>query len=144
MRFMGVLKADADTEAGTPPSKELIERMGTFIEEVTKAGVLLATDGLHPSSKAVRVSASGGKTTVTDGPFAETKELIASYALFDVKSRDEAVEWTRRFLEVLGEGECTIYQVFEPTDFPPEIFSPEEAAREEAWRAEMQRNATRS
>jgi hypothetical protein len=137
------MKADADTEAGVPPSADLMARMGTFMEEVTKAGVLLASDGLHPSSKAVRVKASGGQTTVTDGPFAETKELIASYALFEVKSREEAVEWTRRFLDVLGEGECTIYQVFEASDFSPDIFPPEEAAREERIREEMQRNAAR-
>jgi len=116
MRFMGVLKADKHSEAGTPPSPELMARMGKFIEEVMKAGVLVATDGLYPSSKAVRVQVSGGKSHVTDGPFAETKELIASYALFEVKSRDEAVEWTTRFLKVLGEGECTIYQIMDHGD----------------------------
>jgi hypothetical protein len=113
MRFMGVLKADKDTEAGVPPSEELMQRMGTFMEEVTKAGVLLATDGLHPSSKATRICVAGGKAQVTDGPFAETKELIASYALLAVKSKAEAVEWTTRFLKVLGDGECMIYQVQE-------------------------------
>jgi hypothetical protein len=113
MRFIGVLKADKHSEAGVPPSPELMARMGKFIEEVMKAGVLVATDGLYPSSKAVRVRVSDGKAQITDGPFTETKELIASYALFDVKSRDEAVEWTTRFLKVLGEGECMIYQVMD-------------------------------
>ena len=120
MRFMGLLKADKDSEAGVPPSKDLMERMGTFIEEITKAGVLVATDGLQPTSKGKRVRLSGGKVTVTDGPFTETKELIASYALFEVKSMAEAVEWTTRFLKVLGRGECEIRPLFEASDFPPE------------------------
>ena len=141
MRFMGLLKADKHSEAGAPPSKELMEKMGKFMEEITKAGVLLATDGLQPSSQGKRVRLSGGKVTVTDGPFTESKELIASYALFQVKSMAEAVEWTTRFLKVLGEGECEIRPLFEASDFPPEVFSPAEAAREEATRAEMKRNA---
>jgi hypothetical protein len=141
MRFIGLLKADKHSEAGVPPSKELMERMGKFIEEITKAGVLLATDGLQPSSKGSRVRLSGGKVSVTDGPFTEAKELIASYALFEVKSMAEAIEWTTRFLQVLGEGECEIRPLFEASDFPPESFPPEEAAREEATRKEMQRNA---
>jgi len=140
MRVMGLLKADKDSEAGAPPSKELMERMGAFIEEVTKAGVLLATDGLQPSAKGKRVRVAGGKVTVTDGPFTESKELVASYALMEVKSMAEAVEWTRRFLEVLGKGECEIRPLFEPTDFPPEVFSPEEAKREDATREQMKKN----
>jgi hypothetical protein len=143
MRVMGLLKADQHSEAGAPPSKELMEKMGTFIEEITKAGVLLATDGLQPSSKGKRVRLSGGKVTVTDGPFTESKELIASYALFEVQSLAEAVEWTTRFLKVLGEGECEIRPLFEASDFPPESFSPEEAAREEATREQMKRNAAK-
>jgi hypothetical protein len=91
--------------------------MGKFIEEITKAGVLLATDGLQPSSKGARVRLSGGKVTVTDGPFTESKELVASYALLEVKSKAEAIEWTKRFLNVLGEGECELRQVYEPLDF---------------------------
>jgi hypothetical protein len=114
MRFMGVLKADRDSEAGVPPGPELMARCGQFMEEISRAGVLLATDGLHPSSKATRVRVAHGKAHVTDGPFAETKELIASYALLEVKSRAEAVEWTTRFLKVLGGGECMVYQVQEP------------------------------
>jgi hypothetical protein len=141
MRCMGLLKADKESEEGVPPSKELMERMGTFIEEVAKAGVLVATDGLQPSSKGVRVRLSEGKVSVIDGPFTESKELIASYALFEVKSMAEAVEWTTRFLKVLGKGECELRPLFEASDFPPEVFSPEEAAREEATRAEMKKNA---
>ena len=137
MRILGMLKADASTEAGVPPSKELIERMGKFVEEITKAGVMLATDGLHPSSKGKRVRLAGGKVTVIDGPFTESKELVASYALFQVKSMDEAIHWTTRFLEVLGKGECELRPIFEPEDFSPEAFSPKERAREEATRASV-------
>ena len=140
MRFMGLLRADRSSEAGEPPSMELMQRMGTFIEEITKAGALVATDGLQPSSKGARVKLSGGKVTVTDGPFTESKELIASYAVFDVKSKAEAIEWTTRFLQVLGEGECEIRPIYEPTDFPPENFPPEEAAREAATREQMTKN----
>ena len=143
MRILGLLKADKDSEAGAPPTRELVERMGTFIEEVTKAGVLLATDGLQPSSKGTRVKVSDGKVTVTDGPFAETKELVASYALFQVDTMAEAVEWTTRFLNVLGEGECKLRPIFEASDFAPEVFTPEEAVREEARREQMHKNAAR-
>lgn len=117
MRFMGVLKADKDSEAGVPPSPEFLEKMGKFMEEVMKAGVVKSTEGLHPSSKASRIKVANGKVQVTDGPFTETKELIASYALFEVKSKAEAIEWTTRFLQVLGGGECMIYQIFDPEDF---------------------------
>lgn len=143
MRILGMLKADKDSEAGAPPSRELMERMGTFVEEVTKAGVLLASDGLHPSSKGKRVRLSDGKITVIDGPFTESKELIASYAMFEVKSMDEAVRWTTRFLEVLGKGECELRPIFDASDFPAEVFSPEQAAHEDAVRQEMRRNAAK-
>ncbi|MFY9555424.1 MAG: YciI family protein [Blastocatellia bacterium] len=143
MRILGLLKADKESEAGAPPRPELLEKMGRFIEEVTKAGVLLATDGLQPSSKGARVKLSDGKVIVTDGPFAETKELVASYALFQVKSMAEAIEWTTRFLKVLGEGECELRPIFEASDFAPEIFSPEQAAHEDALRQEMQKNAAK-
>lgn len=118
MKVMGLLKADKDSEAGAPPTPELLARMGPFLEEIAKAGVLIATDGLQPSSKGSRVRLSDGKCTVIDGPFAETKELVASYAVLEVKSMDEAVEWTRRFLEVLGGGECELRPIFEASDFP--------------------------
>ena len=143
MRIMGLLKADKESESGAPPSPELFAEMGKFMEEVTKAGVLLATDGLHPSSKGKRVRLSEGMVTVTDGPFTESKELIASYALFEVKTMAEAVEWTTRFLKVLGKGECELRPVFEASDFPPDIFPPKEAAREDALREEMRRNAAK-
>ena len=117
MRILGMLKADKDSEAGAPPSPVLMQRMGVFIEEITKAGVMLATDGLQPSSKGKRVRLANGKVTVIDGPFTEAKELIASYALFGVTSMDEAIKWTKRFLEVLGEGECELRPVFEASDF---------------------------
>ena len=117
MRFLGLLRADAESEAGTPPSPELMSRMGTFIEEVMKTGVLLATDGLHPSAKGARVRVDGGKVTVTDGPFTESKELIASYAILQTNTREEAIEWTTRFLKVLGTGECEVRQIYEPSDF---------------------------
>ena len=116
MRFIGLLKADKSSEAGAPPSPELLAKMGPFIEEVMKAGVVTQTEGLFPSSQATRIRLASGKAQVTDGPFAETKELVASYAIFDVKSRDEAVEWTKRFLQVLGEGECMIYRIQEEGD----------------------------
>ncbi|HWE20225.1 MAG TPA: YciI family protein [Hyphomicrobiaceae bacterium] len=144
MRILGLLRADAHSEAGAPPSKDLMERMGVFIEEVTKAGVLVASDGLHPSAKGKRVRLAGGKITVIDGPFTESKELVASYALFQVKSMDEAIHWTKRFLQVLGQGECELRPIFDPEDFSTDVFSPEERAREAATRETMRRNAAKS
>jgi hypothetical protein len=117
MRMLGLLKADKHSEAGEPPSQELLARMGKFIEEISKAGVLISTDGLQPSSSGKRVRLEKGKVRVIDGPFTESKELVASYALFEVKSMAEAVEWTTRFLQVLGEGECEIRPLFDPSDF---------------------------
>jgi hypothetical protein len=140
MRVMGLLKADQHSESGAPPSQELMEKMGKFVEEVTKAGVMLATDGLQPSSKGKRVRLAGGKVTVTDGPFTESKELIASYALLQVKSMEEAVEWTTRFLKALGQGECELRPIFDPSDFSPEVFTRQEAAREESTRKQMKKN----
>jgi len=117
MRILGFLKADAESEAGTLPSPEMMQKMGKFVEEVRKAGVLVATDGLKPSSQGKRVRLSEGKVTVIDGPFTESKELIASYALFEVKSMDEAVEWTTRFLKVLGKGEGELRPLYGQGDF---------------------------
>ena len=119
MRVLGLLKADASSERGDPPSPELLERMGKFVEEVTAAGVMIASDGLLPSSQGARVKLSDGKFVVTDGPFTETKELVASYALLEVPTMAEAIRWTKRFLEVLGEGECEIRPLFDPADFGP-------------------------
>jgi hypothetical protein len=143
MRILGLLRADEHSEAGAPPSKEMIERMGTFIEEITKAGVMLSTDGLQPSAKGKRVRLANGKFTVLDGPFTESKELIASYALFQVKSMDEAIHWTQRFLQVLGRGECELRPIFEPGDFSEQVFTPDERKREEATRQEMRKNTAK-
>ncbi|MCL4767876.1 MAG: YciI family protein [Hyphomicrobiaceae bacterium] len=143
MRILGLMKASKESEAGVPPSRELMERMGAFVEEVTKAGVMVSSDGLQPSSKGKRLKLEGGKVTVTDGPFTESKELVASYALLQVKDMDEALMWCTRFLEVLGEGECELRPLFGPEDFSPDVFTPEEAAREAATRQQMERNARR-
>jgi hypothetical protein len=116
MRFLGLLKADKECESGAPPSTELMEKMGNFLQEIKKAGVLVDTAGLLPSSKGARVRLSEGEFTVIDGPFAETKELIASYALLETKSMAEAIQWTKRFLEVLGRGECEIRPLYEAGD----------------------------
>jgi hypothetical protein len=113
MRYLGITRGNKETEAGTPPSPELIETVGKFMEEVQKAGILIASDGLMPSSHAKRINVTDRNATVTDGPFAETKEVIASYAIFETKSIDEATEWTARFLKVIGGGECDIYPIQE-------------------------------
>jgi len=104
---------------------------------------MLATDGLHPSAKGKRVKLSNGKVTVTDGPFTESKELISSYAVFQVDTMEEAVMWTTRFLQVLGRGECELRPIFEASDFPADVFSSEQAAQEEATRAEMKANSAK-
>ncbi|OQW65924.1 MAG: dehydrogenase [Nitrospira sp. ST-bin4] len=136
MRFMVIVKATKDSEAGKMPSTELLEAMGKYNEELVNAGVLLAGDGLHPSSKGARVKFSGNKRTVIDGPFAETKELIAGYWLWQCKSKEEAVEWVKRCPNPMpGESEIEIRQVFEADDFGAE-FTPEMKAQEERLRAE--------
>jgi hypothetical protein len=113
MKILGMLRADAESEAGAPPSPELMEKMGAFVGEAMQAGVLVGGDGLLPTKHGKRMRLKDGKLTVTDGPFTESKELIASYALFEVKSMDEALHWTKRFLEVIGEGECELRPIFE-------------------------------
>jgi hypothetical protein len=138
---MGLLRADAASEAGAPPTPDMIERMGAFIEEATKAGILLAADGIQPSSTGKRITLENGKHTVRDGPFTESKELIAGYGIYDVKDMAEAIEWTKKFLEVLGRGECEIRPIFEASDFPE--MTPDQVAREDATREQMQRNAER-
>lgn len=143
MRILGLLRADKESEAGVPPSPELMARMETFIEKVSKAGVLLASDGLKPSRFGTRVRLADGKFTVTDGPFTESKELIASYALFEVRSMADAIAWTKRFLDVLGTGECELRPIFEPTDFAPGAVAPAPAAQEEGARKQMQRDAAK-
>ena len=141
MRVMAIVKATEDSEAGVMPSEELLAEMGKFNEEMVKAGVLLAGEGLHPSSKGARVSFGGdGERTVIDGPFAETKELIAGYWLMQVGSFDEAVEWIKRCPNPHDEtGEIEIRQVFEAEDFGEE-FTPELREQEERIRAQAEQN----
>ena len=135
MRVMVIVKANKDSEAGVMPSEKLLTEMGKYNEELVNAGIMLAGDGLHPSSKGKRVKFSGGKPTVTDGPFAETKELIAGYWLWQVKSMDEAVQWLKRAPFGGGE-EVEIRPVFEADDFGKE-FTPELRAQEERLRAQL-------
>ena len=137
MRFMLQVRADRNTEAGVLPSKELVAAMGKFNEEMIKAGVMLAADGLHPSSKGARVSFRGGKPAVTEGPFADPNELIAGFWMIQVASKQQAIDWARR--APFGDGGVIeVRQVFEAADFPPEILPPEDAASEQAWRDEQQ------
>ena len=138
MRFMIIIKATADSEAGVMPSEQLLTEMGQFNEELVKAGVMEAGEGLHPSSKAKRVHFSGNKRKVVDGPFTETKELIAGFWLWKLKSMDEAVEWVKRCPNPMpGESEIEIRQVFEAEDFGAE-FTPELRAQEDRLRAEIE------
>ena len=134
MRFMVIVKANKDSEAGVLPHKKILTEMGKFNEELVKAGVMLAGEGLHASSKGVRVRFSGGKRTVIDGPFAETKELIAGFWLWQVKSKEEAIEWLKR--APFDQTEVEIRQVFEADDFGAE-FTPELRKQEERIRAQV-------
>jgi hypothetical protein len=137
MRFIVMIKADKHTEAGEMPSEQLLAEMGKFNEELVKAGVMLAGEGLHPSAKGARVRFSGSQRTVIDGPFTETKELIAGFWLWQVKSLAEAIEWVKRCPNPLqGEAEIEIRQIFEAEDFGAE-FTPELRAQEERVRAEI-------
>ena len=137
MRFMVIVKATKESEAGVLPSEQLLADMGKFNEELAKAGVLLAGEGLQPSSKGARVKFSGKKRTVVDGPFAETKELIAGFWLLQVRSKEEAIEWIKRAPNPHeGESEIEIRQVFEAEDFGAE-FTPELREQEERIRAEV-------
>jgi hypothetical protein len=136
MRFMVIVRATKDSEAGVMPSHQLLTAMGKFNEELVQAGVLLAGEGLQPSSKGTRVRFSGTKRTVIDGPFAETKELIAGFWLWQVKSKAEAIEWVKRCPNPMkGESEIEIRQVFEAEDFGAE-FTPELRKQEERLRTE--------
>ena len=135
MRFMVLVKADKSTEAGVMPSTDLLAKMGKFNEELVKAGVMLAGEGLAPSSKGARVKFDGTKRTVTDGPFAETKELVAGFWLWQCKSRDEAIEWLKR-APFDGGTEVEIRQVFEAEDFGEE-FTPELRKQEERIREQV-------
>src|SRR5688572_6777140 len=133
-KYLGLLHASEESEAEAMPEPELFEKMGALMEEVTKAGVLLATDGLKASKYGKRVVMEDGEARVVDGPFTESKELIASYRLFQCKDMDEAVFWTTKFLGVLGTGTCEIRPIFEFDDFPADLFPPEEVEREAALR----------
>ena len=140
MRFMVLIKANQDSEAGVLPSEKLLTEMGKFNEELVKAGVMLAGEGLHPSSKGARVRFSGEKRTVIDGPFAETKELIAGFWLLQVKSKEEAIEWVKRCPNPMGvEAEIEIRQVFEAADFGAE-FTPELREQEDRLREQIPRS----
>ncbi len=138
MRFMVLVKADKNSEAGVLPSQELLAAMGKYNEELAKAGVLLAGEGLHPSSKGARVRFSGSKRTVIDGPFAETKELIAGFWLIQVKSKEEAIAWVKRCPDPMdGETEIEIRQVFEAADFAASDPTGELMEAEERLRAQV-------
>ena len=137
MRVMVLVKADANSEAGVMPSQELLTAMGKFNEELVQAGVMLAGEGLQPSSKGKRVRFSGERRTVVDGPFAETKELVAGFWLWQVRSMDEAVEWLKRCPNPTGiDGEVEIRPVFEPEDFGAEL-TPELREQEARLRAQL-------
>src|SRR5215216_3740017 len=137
MRVMVIVKASPESEAGEMPSEQLLTEMGAYNEELVKAGIMLAGEGLHPSSRGKRIAFSGAKRTVIDGPFAETKELIAGFWLWQVKSMDEAVEWARRCPNpMMSDSELEIRPVFEAEDFGAE-FTPELREQEDRLRAQM-------
>jgi hypothetical protein len=134
MRFMVIVKANKDSEGGVMPSEEMLAAMTAYNEELAKAGIMLAGEGLHPSSKGARVRFEGERRTVTDGPFSETKELIAGFWLWQVSSREEAIEWLKR--APFREGEVELRQVFEAEDFGAEL-TPELREREERLREQL-------
>ncbi len=136
MRFVVMVKATADSEAGKMPSREILETMGKFNEELVKAGVMLAAEGLHPTSKGVRAKYSKQGVTLVDGPFTESKELIAGFWIWQVRSREEALEWLRRCPMLEGD-EIELRQVFEPSDFGEEL-TPELRAQEEGQRRRVE------
>ena len=141
MRFMIIIKASQDSEAGVMPSQELLTAMGNYNEELVKAGIMLAGEGLHPSSKGARIKFSGEKRTVIDGPFIETKELIAGFWLWKVKSREEAIEWVKRCPNPMpGDSDIEIRQIFSAEDFGAE-FTPEAREQEERVREQAKKNA---
>ena len=140
MKFMVIVKADKDSEAGVMPSKELLTQMGNYNEELVKAGVMLEGEGLHPTSKGVRVRFDGSKRTVIEGPFSESKDLIAGYWLWQVRSKQEAIEWLKR-APFDGGAEVELRQVFDAEDFGAE-FTPELRAQEERLRQQAEANKT--
>ena len=143
MRFMIVVKADKNSEAGILPDQKLLTEMGKYNEELAKAGVLLTGEGLHPTSKGARVKFSGAQRTVIDGPFAETKELIAGFWLWQVKSKEEAIEWLKRCPNPMpGESEIELRQIFEAEDFGAE-FTPELREQEDRIREQMEKQTSK-
>ena len=141
MRFMVIVKASPESEAGVLPDQKILAEMGKYNEELVKAGVMLAGEGLHASSKGARVKFSGDKRIVTDGPFAETKELIAGFWIWKVSSKQEAIDWLKR-APFGGGTEVEIRQVFEPEDFGPQL-TPELREQEERVRAQIERDKTK-
>jgi hypothetical protein len=144
MRFMVIVKASKDSEAGKMPSQELLAAMGKYNEALVKAGIMLSGEGLQPSSKGARVRFSGDKRIVTDGPFTETKELVAGFWMWQVKSKEEAIEWVKRCPNPMpgSEAEIEIRQVFEAEDFG-EAFTPELREQEQRVRAQAARQSTK-
>lgn len=141
MRFIVIVKATTESEAGIMPSTELLSAMGAYNEELVKAGIMLAGEGLHPSSKGARIQFDGDKRSVVDGPFAETKELIAGFWIWQCKSREEAIEWVKRCPNPMtGPSEIEIRQIFEAEDFGAE-FTPELREQEERVWADAKKNA---
>jgi hypothetical protein len=140
MRFMVIVKASDESEAGVMPDEKVLAEMGNYNEELVKAGVMLAGEGLHPSSKGVRIRYSGDQRTVIDGPFSETKELIAGYWLLQAKTKDEVIEWVKR--APFQDGDVEIRQVFEDEEFGAE-FTPELREQEQRIRAQAEQNAQR-
>jgi hypothetical protein len=140
MRFMAMVKATSESEAGAMPSRELLDAMNAYNEELVKAGVMLAGEGLHPSSKGARVRFDGADRTVIDGPFAETKELVAGFWILQCKSREEALEWIKRCPNPMeGPSEIELRQVFEAEDFG-DVLTPEEREAGERLRAQAEAN----
>src|SRR5688572_18021434 len=140
MRFMILIKANKDTEAGVMPSEQLLSDMGKYNEELVQAGIMQAGEGLQPSSKGARVKFIGDRRVVTDGPFAETKELIAGFWIWKCKSKQEAIDWVKRCPNPTGEESVEIRQVFEAEDFGAE-FTPELREQEDRLRAEIEKQA---
>ncbi|GAA5002236.1 YciI family protein [Kitasatospora paranensis] len=141
MRFMLIVQANEDSEAGVMPTPEAFDAMSRYNEELIKAGVLLAAEGLHPSSNGARLTYRGGRPTVTDGPFTESKELIAGFWVIDVGSREEALEWAGRAPFEDG-AVLELRKVFEAADFPPDVLTAEHLAAQQAWRDERRRPIT--
>jgi hypothetical protein len=141
MRFMMIFKPEGEIEPGVPPCKQNLPEMAALVDELVASGVLIATEGLHPRARGAHVRFSAGKTTVTDGPFTEAKELIAGFALVDVPSKQAAIDLAQRFLAIAGGGESVIRQVYDAPDYAPSAFPPEAAERDQERREALWRKA---